>query len=33
MNYPQVYSEEMKYKLKNTKMSKFKNTELKSESE
>ena len=33
MNYPQVYSEEWKYKIENTKMSKFKNTELKSESE
>ena len=33
MNYPQVYSEEWKSKTKNTKMSKFKNTELKSESE
>ena len=32
-NYPQVYLEECKYKIKKTKMSKFINTELKSESE
>ena len=33
MNYPQVYLEEYKYKIKKIKMSKFINTELKSESE
>ena len=33
MNYPQVYLEECKYKIKNIMMSKFINTELKSESE
>ena len=33
INYPQVYLEECKYKIKKTKMSKFINTELKSESE
>ena len=32
-NYPQVYSEECKYKMKKTKMSKFIGTELESESE
>ena len=32
-NYPQVYLEESKYKLKKIKMSKFINTELESESE
>ena len=32
-NYPQVYLEECKYKLKKIKMSKFINTELESESE
>ena len=33
MNYPQVYLEECKYKIKKIKMSKFINTELESESE
>ena len=32
-NYPQVYIEECKYKMKKTKMAKFKNTDLKWESE
>ena len=32
-NYPQVYLEECKYKMKNKKMSKFIDTELESESE
>ena len=32
-NYPQVYLEECKYKIKKTKMPKFINTELESESE
>ena len=32
-NYPQVYLEECKYKIKKIKMSKFINTDLKSESE
>ena len=32
-NYPQVYLEECKYKMKKTKMTNFINTELKSESE
>ena len=32
-NYPQVYLEECKYKMKKTKMAKFINTELESESE
>ena len=32
-NYPQVYLEECKYKTKKTKLTKFINTELKSESE
>ena len=32
-NYPQVYLEECKYKMKKTKMTKFINTELESESE
>ena len=32
-NYPQVYLEEYKYKIKKTKMTKFINTELESESE
>ena len=32
-NYPQVYLEEYKYKIKKIKMSKFINTELESESE
>ena len=32
-NYPQVYLEECKYKIKKTKLTKFINTELKSESE
>ena len=32
-NYPQVYLEECKYKMKNTKMTKFINTELESDSE
>ena len=32
-NYPQVYLEECKYKLKKAKMVKFINTELESESE
>ena len=32
-NYPQVYLEECKYKIKKTKMSKFINTELESGSE
>ena len=32
-NYPQVYLEECKYKIKKTKMTKFINTELESESE
>ena len=32
-NYPQVYLEECKYRMKKTKMSKFINTELESESE
>ena len=32
-NHPQVYLEERKYKIKKTKMSKFINTELESESE
>ena len=31
-NHPQVYLEEYKYRLKETQMSKFINTELKSES-
>ena len=33
MNYPQVYLEEYKYKIKKIKISKFINTELESESE
>ena len=33
MNYPQVYLEECKYKMKKTKISKFINTELVSDSE
>ena len=33
MNYPQVYLEECKYKIKKIKMSKFINTELESKSE
>ena len=33
MNYPQVYLEECKYKIKKIKISKFINTEIKSESE
>ena len=33
MNYPQVYLEEYKYKIKKIKMSKFINTELESESD
>ena len=33
MNYPQVYLEECKYKIKKIKMSKFINSELESESE
>ena len=33
MNYPQVHLEECKYKIKKIKMSKFMNTEIKSESE
>ena len=33
MNYPQVYLEECKYKIKQIKMSKFINTELESESQ
>ena len=33
MNYPQVYLEECKYKIKQIKMFKFINTELESESE
>ena len=33
MNYPQVYLEECKYKIKKIKMSKFINTELESELE
>ena len=33
MNYPQVYLEEYKYKIKKIKISKFINTEMKSESE
>ena len=33
MNYPQVYLEECKYKTKKINMSKFINTDLKSESE
>ena len=32
-NYPQVYLEECKYRMKKTKMTKFIETELKSESE
>ena len=32
-NYPQVYLEECKYKIKKIKMPKFINTDLKSESE
>ena len=32
-NYPQVYLEECKYKIKKIKVSKFINTDLKSESE
>ena len=32
-NYPQVYLEECKYKVKKTKMTKFINTELRSDSE
>ena len=32
-NYPQVYLEECKYKIKKTKMTKFINTELESELE
>ena len=32
-NYPQVYLEDYKYKIKKTKMTKFINTELGSESE
>ena len=32
-NYPQVYLEECKYKIKKTKITKFINTELESESE
>ena len=32
-NYPQVYLEECKYRIKKIQMSKFINTELKSESE
>ena len=31
-NYPQVYLEECKYRMKKTKMPKFINTQLKSES-
>ena len=33
MNYPQVYLEECKYKIKKIKISKFINTELESKSE
>ena len=33
MNYPQVYLEECKYKMKKTKIPNFINTELESESE
>ena len=33
INYPQVYLEECKYKIKKTKMSNFKNIELVSDSE
>ena len=33
MNYPQVYLEECKYKIKKIKMTKFINTELESDSE
>ena len=33
MNCPQVHLEECKYKIKKIKMSKFMNTEIKSESE
>ena len=33
MNYPEVYYEEYKYKIKNIQISKFINTELESESE
>ena len=33
MNYPQVYLEECKYKIKKIKMSKFIDTDLESESE
>ena len=33
MNYPQVYLEECKYKIKKIKMSKFISTELESESQ
>ena len=33
MNYPQVYLEECKYKIKKIKISKFVNAELESESE
>ena len=32
-NFPQVYLEECKYKIKKTRMTKFINTKLKSESE
>ena len=32
-NYPQVYLEECKYRMKKTKMTKFKEAELESESE
>ena len=32
-NYPQVYLEECKYKIKKIQMSRFRNTELKSDSE
>ena len=32
-NYPQVYLEEWKYRIKKTKMTKFIETELKSDSE
>ena len=33
MNYPQVYLQECKYKIKKIKMSQFVNTELESESQ
>ena len=33
MNYPQVYLEKCKYKIKKIRMSKFINTEIESESE